>query len=206
MRWPQFLLTLINLGFSIYVMVMNVFLVNEIDPIIFLWTLIYLTLSIAICHLYMLYMTNKIDDWYDVESIKSISNLSVVFIIVSSVALLTHLGLEYYHKKSIMSTDSKSIQAIVPLVAALVCSAVLFSSSIKFKKYVILCRSTDLPTIQRPNYHTTDWSHFEVFVNIQHITIKRTRKLFHAHNSRYIRIRRIYIYMYVLRRCMCKHI
>lgn len=156
MRWPQFLLTLINLAFAIYLLVLNVFLTNDISPMNFLWALIYLALALAISHLYMLYMSNKIDDWYDVDSIKSISNLSIASVIVCSVALLTHFGLEYYHKKKILSTDKGTIMALTPLVASLVCSAILFTSSIKFKKYIILCKSTELPVTPRKNYHTAD--------------------------------------------------
>lgn len=159
MRWPQFLLTLINLTFAVYVLVSNVFLTDKIDPISFLWSLIYLSLAISICHLYMLYMSNKIDDWYDVESIKGITNLSIISMIVCSAALLIHMGLEYYQKKGFTAPDKKSLKALVPLISALACSAILFTSSIKFKKYVILCKSTEpMPaqTTPRRNYHTTD--------------------------------------------------
>lgn len=158
MRWPQFTLTLINLSFAVYLIVTRGLLSEKVDPLTFLWTLIYLTLSLAISHLYMLYMSNKIDDWYDVESIKSITNLSIISLIVCSSALLVNIGLEYYHKKRFMDTSSESIKEMVPLIAALLCSVVLFSSSIKFKKYVILCRQVDLPPPQtlKRNYRTTD--------------------------------------------------
>lgn len=156
MRWFQFLLTLINLGFSIYLILENVFFTNDINPATFLWTLIYISLALAISHLYMLYMSNKLDDWYDVESMKSITNLSIVSLSVCGLALVVHIGLEYYHKRRFMATDSTSIKQITPLVASLICSVALFTSSIKFKKYVILCRSVDLqPTTsmqKRRNY------------------------------------------------------
>lgn len=159
MRWPQFLLTCINLGFAVYLIIQNVFLSTTINPLTFLWTLIYISLALAIAHLYMLYMSNKIDDWYDVESMKSIRNLSIVSLAICTLALATTIGLEYYHKKEFMSLDSESIKQILPLGAALVSSIILFSSSIKFKKYVILCKSAaDLRANQKPkrNYQTTD--------------------------------------------------
>jgi hypothetical protein len=130
---------------------------KSVAPLTFLWTLIYLTLSLAITHLYMLYLSNKIDDWYDVDSIRSITNLSIASLIVCSTALIVNISLEYYNKKRFFSTDSESIKQIIPLVAALICSVTLFSSSIKFKKYVILCRSEEMPTqTLRRNYRTTD--------------------------------------------------
>lgn len=158
MRWPQFLLTLINLSFSIYIILSIVVFSNKsVPPLTFLWTLIYLTLSLAMSHLYMLHMSNKIDDWYDVESMQSISNLSIVSTLFCTIALATHIGLEYYHKKQFLATDEESLRQVIPLIAALICSLALFSSSIKFKKYVILCRSVDLPaqTIRR-NYNTNN--------------------------------------------------
>lgn len=157
MRWPQFLLTLINLGFSIYVLISTTLLAKSVAPLTFLWTLVYLTLSLAICHLYMLYMSNKIDDWYDVESMQSITNLSIISLIVCLIALAAEIGLEYFHNKRFFATDRASIKRMIPLVASLICSLILFSSSIKFKKYVILCRSEEVPTqTLRRNYRTTD--------------------------------------------------
>jgi len=158
MRWPQFLLTLINLGYSLYLILANVFLTDNIDPNIFLWTLIYAALALAIAHLYMLYMSNKIDDWYDVESMRSIGNLSICSLAICSLALVGHFALLYYNKKPIPK-DIESIKRLVPLIAALLCSLVLFTSSIKFKKYIILCRSVDLQAAtvaaQKKNYQTT---------------------------------------------------
>lgn len=157
MRWPQFVLTLINLGFSIYVIITTALFSNSIQPLTFLWTLVYLTLSLAICHLYMLYLSNKIDDWYDVESMQSITNLSIVSLFVCLTALIVKISLEYYHKKQFLATDSESIKQLVPLVASLICSVILFTSSIKFKKYVTLCRSEEIPTqTLKRNYRTTD--------------------------------------------------
>lgn len=159
MRWPQFLLTLINLGFSLYLLLSNVFFSDYIDPATFLWTLIYTALSLAIAHLYMLYMTNKIDDWYDVESMKGITNLSIVALVICLGAVAYQIGYDYYHKKVIVDTNPDSLRRLVPLVAALICSLVIFSSSIKFKKYIILCRSVDLQTAaaaaHKRNYQTT---------------------------------------------------
>lgn len=159
MRWPQFLLTLINLGFSLYLIVSNVFLTNSINPTTFLWTLIYAALALAISHLYMLYMTNKIDDWYDVESMRSITNLSIFSMCICALALAGHFAFEYYYKKVVFETDAESIKRIVPLVASLLCSIVLFTSSIKFKKYIFLCRSSDMQAAnvaaQKRNYQTT---------------------------------------------------
>lgn len=159
MRWPQFLLTLFNLAFAVYVIVTVVFFTTDlVQPLTFLWALVYLTLSLAMSHLYMLYMSNKIDDWYDVDSMDSIANLSIVSTFFCTLALATSIGLEYYHKKQFLATDYESLRQAVPLIAALICSVALFSSSIKFKKYIILCRSVNLPTrIQMPrNYHTND--------------------------------------------------
>ena len=157
MRWPQFLLTVINLAFSIYLIIENVFLTNDIKPLTFLWTLVYLSLALSISHLYMLYMSNKIDDWYDVDSMRSIANLSLVSLTVTGLALAVHICLEYYNKKQFLAIDTKSLKQIIPLVAALISSVVLFSSSIKFKKYVILCKSVDLQhTPVKRNYRTTE--------------------------------------------------
>lgn len=159
MRWPQFLLTLINLAFAIYILVQNVFLVPEIDPITFLWTLIYIALALALSHLYMLYMSNKIDDWYDLESIKSINNLAVASLVICAVTLLTTLGLEYYKTKTIAAFDGKTNllkTSLIPLAASLVSSLILYTSSIKFKKYITLCQSIDLQPTQKKNYQTTD--------------------------------------------------
>lgn len=158
MRWPPFLLSLINLAFAIYILILNVFLTKEIRPSNFLWILVYLALSISLVHLYILYMSNKLDDWYDVDSIKSITNLSILSSVSCTAALLAHLGLEYYNTKTItLYYDSTEMlkSTRVPLVAALLCSMILFSSSIKFKKHVILCKSIDLQPVQR-NYHTAD--------------------------------------------------
>lgn len=107
----------------------------------------------------MLYITNKIDDWYDVESMKSITNLSIVSSVVCATALLTQLGIEYYNTKTIkLPYGIELLQTeIVPLGAALICSVILFTSSIKFKKYVILCKSLDVQPTQMRNYRTTDW-------------------------------------------------
>lgn len=158
MRWPQFLITLINLVFAIYLLTLNVFFTKEIDPFTFLWALIYLGLALALSHLYMLYMSNKIDDWYDVDSIGSITNLSVILVVICGAALLTHLGLQYYQVKTIvLSGDSQMLKtSLIPLIASLACSLALFMSSIKFKKYVILCQSIDLQSTPRRNYRTTD--------------------------------------------------
>lgn len=158
MRWPQFLLTLVNLSFAVYILVLNALSTEEIDPIQFLWTLIYLALALAICHLYMLYMSNKIDDWYDVESMKSINNLSVVSLTLCAITLAIQLGLEYYHTKTITLIKGGGLlkSSIIPLVAALVCSLILFTSSIKFKKYVILCKSIDLQPTTRRYYSSAD--------------------------------------------------
>ena len=158
MRWPQFLLTLINLAFAAYVLLLNVFFTNEINSFTFLWALIYLALALAISHLYMLYMSNKIDDWYDVESINSISNLSIIFLVVCTVALVSQIGLEYYHTKTIVLFKDNEVlkTTIIPLVASILSSMVLFTSSIKFKKYVTLCKSIDLQPAPRKNYRTAD--------------------------------------------------
>lgn len=160
MRWPQFVLTLTNLSFAIYVLLLNVFFVSDsINSYTFLWTLIYLALAIAISHLYMLYMSNKIDDWYDVESMKGITNLSIVSIMVCAIALLVGIGVEYYQTKAITLFKKGEVlkSSMTPLIASLICSTVLFTSSIKFKKYVTLCRSIDLqPTQTQRNYRTTD--------------------------------------------------
>lgn len=159
MRWPQFLLTLINLAFAIYLIILNgLFFTQEINPYTFLWALIYLTLAIALSHLYMLYMSNKIDDWYDVDSIKSIANLSVFAVVFSGAGLLTFLGLQYYRTKKIVLFEQNELlkTPLIPLAASLVCGLILFMSTIKFKKYVTLCQSIDLQPTQRKNYRTTD--------------------------------------------------
>lgn len=159
MRWPHFLLTLINLGFAIYLLVLNVFLVQEINPYTFLWALIYIALAIALSHLYMLYMSNKIDDWYDIESIKSINNLAVISLIICTTTMLTTLGLEYYKTKTIAALNGSSNPLktpIIPLAASLLSSLILYTSSIKFKKYITLCQSIDLQPTQKKNYQTTD--------------------------------------------------
>ena len=158
MRWPQFLLSLINLAFAIYILLLNVFLSDEVKPLNFLWALMYLALATAISHLYMLYMSNKIDDWYDVESLRSISNLSVFALLICLTALITHISLDYYNNKSITFFKNGQVlrTVVMPLGAALICSLVLFTSSIKFKKYVTLCQSIDLQPTSRKNYRTTD--------------------------------------------------
>lgn len=159
MRWPQFLLALLNLAFAVYIFLLDVLFTKEINSYTFLWALIYLALAVAITHLYMLYMSNKIDDWYDVESMKSITNLSTVSFSICAFALLALLGIEYYKTKTIkiFNNDEPLKTTLIPLVAALICSMVLFMLSIKFKKYVTLCRSIDLQPTQIPkNYRTAD--------------------------------------------------
>lgn len=159
MRWPQFLLTLINLAFAIYLIVLNVFLVKEIDPITFLWALIYIALALALTHLYMLYMSNKIDDWYDLESIKSINNVAIVSLLICAATLLTSLGVEYYKTKTISAFNGSTNllkTSLIPLAASLISSLILYTSSIKFKKYITLCQSIDLQPTQKKNYQTTD--------------------------------------------------
>lgn len=158
MRWPQFLLTLLNLAFAIYILMLNLLASDSVKPITFLWSLIYLTLALSIAHLYMLYMSNKIDDWYDVESMKSIKNLSIFTLIVCAIALILQLGLEYYHTKTIKLNYGMEIfkTPFIPLGAAIICSVILFTSSIKFKKYVILCKSIEVQTTQMKNYRTAD--------------------------------------------------
>lgn len=159
MRWPHFLLTLINLAFALYILVLNVLLVKEIDPLTFLWALIYIALAIALCHLYMLYMSNKIDDWYDIESIKSINNLAVCSLIVCAAYLLISLGLEYYKTKTIAAFNGSTNllkTPLMPLAASLISSLILYTSSIKFQKYITLCQSIDLQPTQKKNYQTTD--------------------------------------------------
>lgn len=160
MRWPQFLLTAINLGFACYLLIKYVFISTDIDPVAFLYTLIYLTLALALTHLYMLYMSNKIDDWYDTESMKSIANLSLFSIVTCGIALAVHIVLWYHANRANLTLDSTTTRRIVPLTAALLSSFVLFSSSIKFKKYVLLCKSSDLQPTQNQvrNYRTTDWN------------------------------------------------
>lgn len=157
MRWPQFLLTLVNLAFAIYVLVLNVVFTDEINSVTFLWILIYLTISLALSHLYMLYMSNKLDDWYDVESMKSISNLSVITFVICAFALIAQFGIEYYNTKTLalFNNDHVLKNSAIPLIAASICSLILFTSSIKFKKYVILCQSIDLQPTQK-NYRTAD--------------------------------------------------
>lgn len=159
MRLLQFLLSLVNLGFAFYLIITNVFLTDNINPSTFLWTLIYAALSLAISHLYMLYLSNRIDDWYDVDSMKSITNLSIFSLAICTLALIGHICLEYYNKRIIMATDAESIKRIVPLVASMISSVILFSSSIKFKKYITLCRSADLQAAatvaHKRNYQTT---------------------------------------------------
>jgi len=158
MRWPQFLLALINLVFALYILILNVFLTKEINSFTFLWTLIYLSLALAISHLYMLYMSNKIDDWYDVESMDSINNLSVIAVLVCAVGLLAHVGSDYYKARvlTVFNDIATLKNTMVPLIGALLCSVILFTSSIKFKKYVTLCKSIDLHPTQRRNYQTAD--------------------------------------------------
>lgn len=159
MRWPQFLLTLVNLAFAIYILLLNVLAKDDINSLTFLWTLVYLALALSISHLYMLYMSNKIDDWYDVESLRSITNLSIVALLVCAIALLTHLGLEYYYNKNVSQLFNNKVilkSTIIPLIGAILSSVVLFSSSVKFKKYVILCQQIDLQPRQRKNYRTAD--------------------------------------------------
>lgn len=159
MRWPHFLLTLINLAFAIYILVLNVFLVKEIDPFTFLWALIYIALALALSHLYMLYMSNKIDDWYDIESIRSINNLAVCFLIICASTLLITLGFEYYKTKTIVAFNGSTNllkTSFVPLAASLLSSLILYTSSIKFQKYITLCQSIDLQPTQKKNYQTTD--------------------------------------------------
>lgn len=94
MRWPQFLLTILNLAFAIYILLLNVLFSKEINSYTFLWSLIYLALAVALTHLYMLYMSNKIDDWYDIESMKSITNLSIISLIISATALCRSIDLQ----------------------------------------------------------------------------------------------------------------
>lgn len=159
MRWPQFLLTLVNLSFAIYLLILNTFFSKDLNPITFLWILIYITLALSITHLYMLYMSNKIDDWYDVESMKSITNLSIASLIIGLIALVAQLSVEYYNTKNIrLGNDISEIlrTSKIPLAAALMCSIILFTSSIKFKKYVILCKSIDTQPTQMRNYRTAD--------------------------------------------------
>lgn len=103
-------------------------------------------------------MTNKLDDWYDVDSLRSISNLSIISLFICLVALVAHFGLEYYHTKTFGDLNKTPLlkNSITPLFAALICSLVLFTSSIKFKKYVTLCQSIDLQPTNRKNYQTAD--------------------------------------------------
>ena len=87
---------------------------------------------------------------------KSITNLSIVSLLVCTTALCLHIGLEYYYKNELFAMDSDSVKQVAPLVAALISSLVLFSSSIKFKKYVMLCKSIEMPSTPKKNYRTAD--------------------------------------------------
>lgn len=160
MRWPQFLLSMANLVFAAYLLTANVITPRVVNPFTFLWALVYLALSTALAHLYLLYMVNKLDDWYDVESMKSINNLSVISMVLCGGVMVAYLGVEYHHNNDVnfIDQESWSRSAIIPLAAAVICSSILFTSSIKFKKYVILCKSIDLqPTqTQRRGYSATD--------------------------------------------------
>lgn len=163
-RLVQFLLTAANLGASIILLAYNLFFTEaKIRSTTFLWSLIYLTLALSLCHLYVLYMSNKIDDWYDVDSIKSITNLSIVCLLLCTLALIAQIATEYLEKKSFtffLDNDGIFRHPIIPLAGILVSSLFLLSSSIKFKNYVILCKSVDLQPVPRtrPNYRTTDLS------------------------------------------------
>lgn len=158
MRWPQFLLSLVNLIFAAFLLTSSVIAPKVVNPFTFLWALVYLALAIALSHLYLLYMVNKLDDWYDVDSMKSINNLSVISMVLCGGVMVAYLGVEYYHNNDVEFIDLNnwSKSPIIPLGAALVCSSILFTSSIKFKKYVILCKSIDLQPTPRRNYSATD--------------------------------------------------
>lgn len=166
MRWAQFLLTLVNLVFAIYILVLNLVSPDvKIRASTFSYSLIYLALAVALCHLYLLYMVNKVDDWYDEKSINSISNLAIFCVVLCTIGLLIYIQLEYMDKKTltmIFNDGGPLRHPIIPLTALLLSSVVLFCSSIKFKKYVTLCRSVDsqpqLSVSRIPNYRTTELS------------------------------------------------
>lgn len=165
MRFIQFLLTLINLGASIFLLIVNLASpATQLRSSTFLWCLIYVTIAVSLCHLYVLYMVNKIDDWYDEKSMKGITDLAIICIILSFMVLVTYLVLDYLDTKSfyfIFENGGPLRHPSMPLACITVSSLFLFSSSIKFKNYVILCRSSEVvqpaPRI-RPNYRTTDFA------------------------------------------------
>lgn len=99
MRWLQLLFLILNVGASTYMVVQVVMSKNPINYQTFLWILIYFVLSAALVHLYMLYASNRIDDWYDEESIDSIKKLSTVSTVICLIVILTYVGLEYHESK-----------------------------------------------------------------------------------------------------------
>ncbi|KAG9509010.1 ADP-ribosylation factor 6, partial [Fragariocoptes setiger] len=51
----------------------------------------------GLTHLYSLYASNKIDDWYDVKSIDSIKRFAVTSLTLCVVAMITYLAIDYYN-------------------------------------------------------------------------------------------------------------
>lgn len=113
---------------------------SQVNTHTFFWTLFYITLAISILHLYFLYMTNKLDDWYDLPALKGIRNFSIVAALVNFVASCVYFGIAYRKLNSIdwsiLSLDS----TLISIVASFLNSLVLYSSTRKFEKYIILCK------------------------------------------------------------------
>lgn len=167
MRWPQFALTLVNLTVAFYIWFTNMTSTSgNVKSTTFLFSFIYLTMALALCHLYMLYMINKIDDWYDEKSMDNFSSIAVFTIFLSSIGIFAYCLWEYLEKKTVtmIFNDGGPIKhPVAPLIAILICAIILFTSSIKFKKYVILCKSDDIEPSNRmvkivPNYRTAEMS------------------------------------------------
>lgn len=164
MRWPQYILSLINLVLALYIWIANLTSqTGQLKSTTFLFSLIYLAIALALCHLHLLYMINKIDDWYDEKSMNNFSTIAVISVLISTIGIVAYCLVEYLQKKTLtmlFQDDDHIKHPIIPLAAVLISSIILFTRSIKFKKYVILCKSDDLPP-QRyvksvPNYRTAE--------------------------------------------------
>lgn len=162
MRWAQLLVCLLNLCFACYLLAANLLFVDTIKPHVFLWSLVYLAVGSALVHLYLLYTSNKIDDWYGLDSIDSIRNISIFSSLACSSALVIYLALEYHSRQTLgymfesPATILRNVTA--PIALSIISSICLLMSTHKFKKHVTLCRSVDLEQVAppRPNYRSAD--------------------------------------------------
>lgn len=107
MRIFQFILALANLAFCLYLFILNLLKHEAANAQTFFWTLLYLATSLAMLHLFTLYMSNKLDEWYDAKSLNSIRDFALVLSILCAIAICIYLGLEYYKSKHTLSLKKK---------------------------------------------------------------------------------------------------